>query len=201
MYYTVHVAGTEAVSLHTWQGHLMRASESSQRRESALLRWLQSHFETSTTVHVHRILADPNADIRNSLRRHRPNEARLATCALQGRHKTDSDDLTLSCPKKFLRMFLCRPGTPRPPSFPRFRMRSTVPSAALERSSLSATSGVCHAQPTTCAAPVTQPPAILPPGLQYREALRCDAMPGQACNGGQKTHVRMRVEYPRRSPQ
>jgi hypothetical protein len=74
----------------------------------------QSHFGTSTIVHVRRILANPNADIRNSLRRHRPNEARLATCALQGRHKTDSDDLTLSCSEKFLRMFLCRPGTLAP---------------------------------------------------------------------------------------
>jgi hypothetical protein len=48
------------------------------------------------------------------LLRHRPSEARLATCALQGRYRTDSDDpalLALSSPKKFLRMFLCRPGT------------------------------------------------------------------------------------------
>jgi len=125
------------------------------------------------------------------LLRHRPSEARLATCALQGRYRTDSDDpalLALSSPKKFLRMFLCRPGTLAAPFVPYV---PPFPSAALRRSSLKATSGRAtqnqprvqhrlHSHPRSC--------------RLGSVARCCDAMPGQACNGGQKTHIRMRVD-------
>lgn len=164
-------------------------------RGSALLRWLQSHFGSSTTVRVHRILAEPNADIRNSPLRHRPDEARLATCALQGRHKTDSDDLTLGSPKKFLRMFLCRPGTLAPlrsVDVPPFHFHPRLSSGHRPQRH-----PVCHAEPTTCAVPLTQPPAILPPGW----CCEMLAMPGQACSGGQERTSACASKYTRRSPQ
>jgi hypothetical protein len=98
--------------------------------------------------------ANPDAVIKHSPLRHRPNEAGLATCALQGRHKTNSDDPGTKLPEKFLRMFLCRPGT-LVLSFRTFhpRLSRTVAQSDIR----------CHTAPTTCPAPVSQPPAILPP--------------------------------------
>ena len=56
---------------------------------------------------------NPESEIKHSPLSHRPNETRLATCALQGRHKLNSGDPGTKQPEKFLRMFLCRPGTLR----------------------------------------------------------------------------------------
>lgn len=107
-------------------------------RGSALLRWLQSHFGSSTTVRVHRILAEPNADIRNSPLRHRPDEANMcaARAAQDGQRRSHTRQ-----PEKIPPHVLMQAWNTRPPSF---RRRSTVPfpSAALERSSPTATSGV-----------------------------------------------------------
>ena len=132
------------------------------------------------------MFATPNVVIEHSRLGHRPKEARLATsaCALQGRYKTDSDDLALSRPRKFVRMFFRRPGTLA--SFVPY-IRSIFASAAL-KASLIATSGRPRSTvtPTTCAAPVTQPPAILPPGFVLRE---CHARIG--LSWWSRTHIRM----------
>lgn len=90
-------------------------------------------------------------------------------------------------PEKIPPHVLMQAWNTRPPSF---RIPSTVPSAALERSSLPATSGVPHRTNHVCSAgyTATRDPAA------WVIILRGDEMPGQACGGGQETHIRMRVD-------
>lgn len=132
--------------------------------DSALLRWSKVISGTSTVVHAHRMFCKPRCGNRAQSLRHRPNETRLATCALQG----DSKPRRRSCtkqPGKFLRIVLCRPGT----LVPSFRT-STRGSRAVAQ---------CDTTPTTCAAPVTQPPAILPTRCVLRDTPKCQTTGNQ----------------------
>ena len=115
------------------------------------------------------------------LLRHRPSEARLATCALQGRYRTDSDDpalLALSSPKKFLRMFLCRPGTLAPFVPYAFHRSIRGSRAVIAQSDIRCAT---QSQPRVQSRLHSHPRSCRLGGV-----LRGDAMPGQACSGGQE---------------
>jgi hypothetical protein len=152
----------------------MRASESSQRRESALLRWLQSHFGTSTTVHVHRILADPNADIKHRSAKTPPERGpasnMCAARAVQDGQRRSCTIRHLAARKNSSACSYAGLERSPPPSFRTFHRSIRGSRAVVAQSDIR----LCHAEPTTCAAPITQPPAILPPG-KCCEVLRCDA--------------------------
>ena len=139
--------------------------------------------------------AAPDLEIKHS----RPGVARTRAgwqnSKLQGPRSPVADDLALDSPEKFLRMFLCRPGTLAPlrsVDVPPFHFHPRLSSGHRPQRH-----PVCHAEPTTCAVPLTQPPAILPPGW----CCEMLAMPGQACSGGQERTSACASKYTRRSPQ